>query len=209
MRSDVEVRTQREEPGTNKVSSNGIRDIQISSSHSGSYEIEIIIGGSPIRTITRDTIPQSDGPSSAHATGRALESVRSEQEITQRPMIMPRGGYPDESDSDSNDNRRPHKGRRPPGRRRYQERSGRPPDRENSSQDKGPSGRGRPLDRNGGPPYDGGPPDNGGPLMVEDPLMMEDPLMVEDPLEMDKIQVALEDKDHQAHQDLLDQYTLL
>ena len=45
------------------------------------------------------------------------------------------------------------------------------------------------------------------PLMeMEDPLMeMEDPLMMEDPLEMDKIQDTLEDKDHQAHQNLLDQ----
>ena len=44
-----------------------------------------------------------------------------------------------------------------------------------------------------------------GPLMIEDPLMMEAPLMMEEPLEMDEIQDALEDKAHQAHQDLLDQ----
>ena len=44
------------------------------------------------------------------------------------------------------------------------------------------------------------------PLMMENPLMMEDPLMMEeDPLGMDEIQDALEDKDHQAHQDPLDQ----
>ena len=42
------------------------------------------------------------------------------------------------------------------------------------------------------------------PLMMENPLMMEDPLM-EDPLGMDKIQDALEDENHQVHQDLLDQ----
>ena len=42
-------------------------------------------------------------------------------------------------------------------------------------------------------------------LEKEGPLMeMEDPLMMEEPLEMDKIQDTLEDKDHQAHQDLLD-----
>ena len=34
----------------------------------------------------------------------------------------------------------------------------------------------------------------------EDPLIMEDPLMMEDLQEME---VCLEDKDHQAHQDLL------
>ena len=34
----------------------------------------------------------------------------------------------------------------------------------------------------------------------------EDPLMMEDPQEMEDHQEDLEDKDHQAHQDLLDQY---
>ena len=47
------------------------------------------------------------------------------------------------------------------------------------------------------------------PLIMEDPLMMEDLLTMEDPLEMDKIQDALEDEDHQAHQDLLDQCILI
>ena len=51
---------------------------------------------------------------------------RSEQEPIQRTTMIPRGGYPDESDSDSHDNRRPHDGQRPSGRRRYHERSGRP-----------------------------------------------------------------------------------
>ena len=38
--------------------------------------------------------------------------------------------------------------------------------------------------------------------------MMEDPLMMEDPQEMEDLQDDLEDKDHQAHQDLLDQCVL-
>ena len=42
-------------------------------------------------------------------------------------------------------------------------------------------------------------------IEVEDPLIMEDPLMMEDPLEMDDILGTLEDKDHQAHQNPLDQ----
>ena len=46
------------------------------------------------------------------------------------------------------------------------------------------------------------------PLMVEDPLMMEGSLMMEDPQEMEDHQEDLEDKDHWAHQDLLDQCTL-
>ena len=44
-----------------------------------------------------------------------------------------------------------------------------------------------------------------GPLMMEDPLMMESPMTMEDLLEMDENQDTLEDKDHQAHQDPLDQ----
>ena len=76
-------------------------------------------------------------------------------------MIL-RGGYPDESDSDSHDDRRPHDGRRPSGRRRYQDRSGRSLDRGNNH-DIGYSRRGRPPDGNGGPPDDGGPSDDGGP----------------------------------------------
>ena len=56
-RSDIEVRTQREEPGMNNISSNGVRNTQIPTSHSGLHEIEIKIGGSPIRTSTRDMVP--------------------------------------------------------------------------------------------------------------------------------------------------------
>ena len=43
-------------------------------------------------------------------------------------------------------------------------------------------------------------------LEEEDPLIeVEDPLIMEDPLEMDDIPDTLEDKDHWAHQDPLDQ----
>ena len=48
-----------------------------------------------------------------------------------------------------------------------------------------------------------------GPLMMDYLLMMDYPLMMEDPLGMDKIQDALEDEDHQACQELLDQLDLL
>ena len=49
---------------------------------------------------------------------------------------MPRGGYPNESDSDSHDNRS-HDEQRHPGRRRhYEDRGGRPPDKKNN-QDRG------------------------------------------------------------------------
>ena len=46
------------------------------------------------------------------------------------------------------------------------------------------------------------------PLVMEDPQMVEDPQMMEDPQEMEDHRDDLEDKDHQAHQDLLDQCTL-
>ena len=80
--------------------------------------------------------------------------------------MIPRGEYPGESDSNSHGDRRAHNGQRPSGRRRYQDRSGRPLDRGNSH-DRGYSRRGRPPDGNGGPPDGNGrPPErNGGPLM--------------------------------------------
>ena len=51
-----------------------------------------------------DIIPQLDGPTSGHTRRR------SEQELIQRTTMIPRGGYPDESDSDSHNNRRLHDG---------------------------------------------------------------------------------------------------
>ena len=188
----------------NNVGNNGIRNTQIPTSCSGLHDIEIIIGDSPIRTLTRDMIPQLDGPTSICSTGRALENVRNEQEITQGSTIIPREGYPNESKSDSHDNRRPHDGRRSPGRRRYQEKSERPPDRENSSQHRGYLGRGRSPDRNRGPPDDRGPPDGGGPPDDGGPLDDGGPPDGGGPLEMGEIQDTLEDEDHQAHQDSLD-----
>ena len=78
MRSDIEVRTQREEPRIDNVRGNGAsvfinRDTQIPAPYSGlsSQEIEMI-GGSSIRTHTRNMIPQLDGPTSVHTAGRAL-----------------------------------------------------------------------------------------------------------------------------------------
>ena len=182
--SEIELKTQREETRINILSSHD-RDVQMPTSRSGisSHETDII-GGSPVRICTMDIIPQLEGPTSV-CTRR-----RSEQESIQRTTMIPRGGYPDESDSDSHDNRRPHNGWRPSRRRRYHDRSGRPLDRGNNH-DGGYSRRGRPPD-DGEPPNDGGPP------------MMEDPLMMENPLEMEEIQDALEDEDHQVHQDLLD-----
>ena len=57
----------------------GIPKYQLPCSGLSSHESEII-GGSPIRTFTRDIILQLDGPTSVRTRGRALENVRAEQE---------------------------------------------------------------------------------------------------------------------------------
>ena len=102
--SKIEVRSQREETRIDILGGHD-RDVQLPTSHSGisSHEANII-GGSPVRTHAMDVIPQLDGPTSVHTRRR------SEQEPIQRSTMIPRGGYPDESDSDSHDNRRPHVG---------------------------------------------------------------------------------------------------
>ena len=102
--SEVELRSQREETRISILSSHD-RDVQMPTSHSGisSHETDII-GGSPVRTHTMDIIPQLDGPTSVHTRRRP------EQEPNRSTTVIPRGGYPDEIDSDSHDNRRPHDG---------------------------------------------------------------------------------------------------
>ena len=102
--SEVEVRSQREETRTDILYSHS-RDVQMPTSHSGisSHETDII-GGSPVRPGAIDIIPQLDGPTSVHTRRRP------EQELIQRTTMIPRGGYPDESVSNSHNNRRPHDG---------------------------------------------------------------------------------------------------
>ena len=102
--SEVEVRSQREETRTDIMYSHS-RDVQMPTSHSGLSSHEIyIIRGSPMRSHVTDIMPQLDGPTSVHIRRRP------EQEFVQRTTTVPRGGYPDESDSDSHNNRRPHDG---------------------------------------------------------------------------------------------------
>ena len=154
--SEVEVRPQREETRTYIMYSHS-RDVQMPTSHGSlsSHETNII-GGSPIRPCVTDIMLQLDSPASVHIRRRP------DQEFVQRTTIMPRGGYPDESNGDSHNNRRPHDEQRHSGRRRhYHDRGGRPPDKGND-QEKGYSRRGRPSD-DGGPPDDGGSPDDGEP----------------------------------------------
>ena len=111
--SDVEVKTQREEIRIGNLSSNEVilsndRDTQMPTSCSGlsSYDTEIT-GGSHIRTHTMEMIHQLDGPTSVHSRRRISENTRTDQETIQRSTVIPRGEYPDESDSNSHDDRRP------------------------------------------------------------------------------------------------------
>ena len=100
----MEVRSLREETRIDTRYSHS-RDVQIPISHSGisSHETDII-GGSPVRPCATDIIPQLDGPISV-CTRR-----RPEQEFVQRTTTIPRRGYPDESDSNSHNDREPHDG---------------------------------------------------------------------------------------------------
>ena len=145
--SEVEVRPQREEMRTD-IKHTHSRGVQMPTSHSNlsSHDINIV-GGSPARPRIPDIMPQLEGPTSVHARRRPV------QEFIQRTAIMPRGGYPYGSDSDSHDNRRSHDERRHSGRRRhYHDRGGRPPNRRND-QERGYSRSERPPDRD--PPDDG------------------------------------------------------
>ena len=100
--------------------------------------------GSLARLCIPDVMPQLDSPISVCARRRRpVPEVR-------RKATMPRGGYPDESDSDSHDNRSHDE------QRHYQNRGGRPPDRENKQD------RGYPRKRKN-------------PQMIDDPLMMVEP----------------------------------
>ena len=100
--TEIEVRSHREETRTD-ISCSHSRDVQMPSSRNGisSHETDIL-GGFPVRPCATDIIPQLDGPNSVHTRRR------SEQEFIRGTTIIPGGGYPDESDSNSHNNRRPH-----------------------------------------------------------------------------------------------------
>ena len=168
--SEVEIRPPREEVRTDVICAYS-KGIQVPSSNSELSSLNI--DDSIARPRLPVVMPQLDGPSSVHVRRRQLVPV------VRRKTIIPGEGYPDESDSDSH-GYRSCEDRRYPGRRRhYQDRGGRPLDREDN-QGRGYPGKGR-------------PPNNAGPPMMEDPQEMED------------CQEDLEDK---GHQDLLDQCAL-
>ena len=97
--SEVEIRLPREEVRID-IDYTHSRGIQVTSSHSelSSHDTNIV-EGSLVRPCIPNIMPQLDGPLSVHARRRRpVPEVR-------RKATMPRGGYPDESDSDSHDNR--------------------------------------------------------------------------------------------------------
>ena len=97
--SEVEIRPPREEVRID-IDHTHSKGVQVPSSHSelSSHDTDIVVG-SLARLHIPDVMLQLDGPISVHARRRRpVPEVR-------RKAIMPRGGYPDESDSDSHDNR--------------------------------------------------------------------------------------------------------
>ena len=155
--SAVDIRPQREEIRMD-IKHTHSKGIQVPTSHSdfSSHDTDIV-GDSPARLCIPDVMPQLDGPTSICVR-------RNVQEFIQRTATIPRGGYPDESDSDSHNNRSHDEWRHSEWRRHYHDRGGRPPDRRNN-QERGYSRSGRPPDRepptNHGSPDDRGPPGNG------------------------------------------------
>ena len=190
---DIEVRSQRD--GARVIDSSNDKEIlmynrneQIPVSHSNlslsRHDVDLS-SGSHIRTqATRRTemIPQLDGPISVCSRERISENMRTEHELNQRTAVSHRREYPGESSDDSHSDRRTYNDRRPTERRRCQEGNGRVTiEIEVLLEEEDPL------------------------MEVEDPLMKEHPLMMENLLEMDDIQDILEEEDHWAYLDPLDQ----
>ena len=97
--SEVEIRPPKEEVRID-IDHTHNRGVQVPSSHSElSSPDNNIIENSLARLRIPDIMPQLDGPVSVCARRRRpVPEVR-------RKTTVPRGGYPDESDSDSHDNR--------------------------------------------------------------------------------------------------------
>ena len=100
--SEIEIRPQREETRTD-IKHTHSRGVQVPTSHGdlSSHDIDNV-EGSPVRPCIPDVMPQLDGPTFVCARRRPIQG------FIQRTATMPRGGYPDGSDSDSHDNRRSH-----------------------------------------------------------------------------------------------------
>ena len=122
--SEIEIRPPREEARTDIIHAHS-QGIQVPSSSSEFSSHNMNMEESTVRPHVPIIMPQLDGPASVCAWRKQPLPIV-------RRTTIPGEGYPDESNSDSHDNRF-CEDRRYPGRRRYyQERGGRPPDRENN-----------------------------------------------------------------------------
>ena len=121
--SEIEIRPPREQARIDIIHACS-QGIQVPSSSSEYSSHNMNMEESTVRPHVPIIMLQLDGPASVH--------VRRKQPLPIiRRTTIPGEGYLDDSDSDSHDNRF-HEDKRYPGRRRYyQERGGRPPDREN------------------------------------------------------------------------------
>ena len=122
--SEIEIRPPREEVRTDIIHAHS-QGIQVPSSSSEFSSLNMNMEESAIRPHVPIIMPQLDGPTS-------VCMQRKQPLAIDRRTTIPGEEYPDESNSDSHDNRF-CEDRRYSGRRRYyQERGERPPDRKNN-----------------------------------------------------------------------------
>ena len=119
----VEIRLLGDEVRTDVIQTHN-QGIQVPSSSGGLSSHSMSMEESLVRSHVPNVTPQLDGPTSVCAQRRQPLPIA-------RRTTIPGDGYLNDSDSDFHNNRF-HEDRRYLGRRRYQERGGRPPDRGNN-----------------------------------------------------------------------------
>ena len=122
--SVIEIRPPREEAGADIIHAHS-QGIQVPSSSSIFSSSDWNLDESMARPHISTVMPQLEGPISACI-------IRKQPVLVVRRTALPREGYPNESDSNSQDNRFCEDRRYPGQRRYYQERGGRPLNRENN-----------------------------------------------------------------------------
>ena len=106
------MRSQREETRVDDSSNDEVivpsnRDAQMPEPHSNLslYDTELT-GGSHMRTLNTEMIPELDGPISVCSRRIISENARTEQESFQRTAMTHRREYPNENSNDSHSDRR-------------------------------------------------------------------------------------------------------
>ena len=121
---DIEIRLPRDKVRTDIIQTHN-QGIQVPSSSGGLSSHSMNMEESIVRSNMLNIMLQLDGPISVCAQRRQFLP-------TARRATIPGDGYPDDSDSDSHNNRFCEDRKYPGRRRHHQERGGRPPDRENN-----------------------------------------------------------------------------